>query len=67
MDAYAAPAARCIAVAADVAAVADARAFPEEPSAPCPLQASVAYDGADATKPTFTNTYKAKATNSGAM
>lgn len=29
------------------------------------LQASVAYDGADATKPTFTNTYKAKATNSG--
>ena len=31
MDAYAAPAARCIAVAADVAAVADARAFPEEP------------------------------------
>lgn len=37
MDAYAAPAARCIAVAADVAAVADARAFPEEPSAPGPL------------------------------
>lgn len=31
------------------------------------LQASVAYDGADATKPTFTNTYKAKATNSGAV
>lgn len=31
------------------------------------LQASVAYDGADATKPTFTNTYKAKATNSGAI
>ena len=30
-------------------------------------QASVAYDGADATKPTFTNTYKAKATNSGAI
>lgn len=33
----------------------------------CTLQASVAYDGADATKPTFTNTYKAKATNSGAI
>ena len=31
------------------------------------LQASVAYDGADATKPTFTNTYKARATNSGAI
>ena len=31
------------------------------------LQASIAYDGADATKPTFTNTYKAKATNSGAI
>lgn len=31
------------------------------------LQASVAYDGADATKPTFTNIYKAKATNSGAI
>lgn len=31
------------------------------------LQASVAYDVADATKPTFTNTYKAKATNSGAI
>ena len=31
------------------------------------LQASVAYDGADTTKPTFTNTYKAKATNSGAI
>lgn len=31
------------------------------------LQASVAYDGADARKPTFTNTYKAKATNSGAI
>lgn len=31
------------------------------------LQASVAYVGADATKPTFTNTYKAKATNSGAI
>ena len=31
------------------------------------LQASVAYDGADATKPTFTNTYKAKAMNSGAI
>lgn len=31
------------------------------------LQASVAYDGADATKPTFTNTYNAKATNSGAI
>ena len=31
------------------------------------LQASVAYDGADATKPTFTNTYKAKAKNSGAI
>ena len=31
------------------------------------LRASVAYDGADATKPTFTNTYKAKATNSGAI
>ena len=31
------------------------------------LQASVAYDGADATKPNFTNTYKAKATNSGAI
>ena len=31
------------------------------------LQASVAYDGSDATKPTFTNTYKAKATNSGAI
>lgn len=31
------------------------------------LQASVAYDGADATKSTFTNTYKAKATDSGAI
>ena len=31
------------------------------------LQASVAYDGADATKPTFTNTYKAQATVSGAI
>ena len=31
------------------------------------LQASVAYDGADATKPTFTNTYEAKATDSGAI
>lgn len=31
------------------------------------LQASVAYDGADATKPTFTNTYKAQATDSGAI
>lgn len=31
------------------------------------LQASVAYDGVDAAKPTFTNTYKAKATNSGAI
>ena len=37
MDADAASAARRIAVAADVAAVADARAFPEEPSAPGPL------------------------------
>lgn len=31
------------------------------------LQAGVAYDGADATKPTFTNTYKAQATVSGAI
>ena len=31
------------------------------------LQASVAYDGTDATKPTFTNTYKAQATDSGAI
>ena len=31
------------------------------------LQASVVYDGTDAAKPTFTNTYKAKATNSGAI
>lgn len=31
------------------------------------LRASIAYDGADATKPTFTNTYKAKTTNSGAI
>lgn len=31
------------------------------------LQASVAYDGKDATKPTFTNTYQAKATGSGAI
>lgn len=31
------------------------------------LQASVAYDGTNVTKPTFTNTYKAKATNSGAI
>ena len=31
------------------------------------LQASVAYDGADATKPAFTNAYKAKATDSGAI
>lgn len=31
------------------------------------LQASVAYDGADAAKPTFTNAYKAKATDSGAI
>ena len=29
------------------------------------LQASVAYDGKDATKPVFTNTYKAQATGSG--
>ena len=34
---------------------------------PARCRASVAYDGADATKPTFTNTYKAKATNSGAI
>lgn len=31
------------------------------------LQASVAYDGKDATKPTFTNAYKAQATDSGAI
>ena len=31
------------------------------------LQASVAYDGADATKPSFTNTYEAQATDSGAI
>ena len=31
------------------------------------LQASVAYDGKDATKPTFTNTYQAQATVSGAI
>lgn len=31
------------------------------------LQASVAYDGTDATKPTFTNTYEARATDSGAL
>ena len=31
------------------------------------LQASVVYDGTDAAKPTFTNAYKAKATNSGAI
>ena len=31
------------------------------------LQASVAYDGTDATKPTFTNTYEARATDSGAI
>lgn len=31
------------------------------------LQASVAYDGKDATKPTFTNTYQAQATGSGAI
>ena len=31
------------------------------------LEASVAYDGADATKPTFTNTYQAQATGSGAI
>lgn len=31
------------------------------------LQASVAYDGKDATKPTFTNAYKAQATVSGAI
>lgn len=31
------------------------------------LQASVAYDGTNVTKPSFTNTYKAKATNSGAI
>lgn len=31
------------------------------------LQASVTYDGADATKPTFTNAYKAQATVSGAI
>ncbi len=31
------------------------------------LQASVAYDGTNATKPTFTNTYEAKATDSGAI
>lgn len=31
------------------------------------LQASVAYDGTNATKPTFTNTYQAQATDSGAI
>lgn len=31
------------------------------------LQASVAYDGTNATKPTFTNTYEAQATDSGAI
>lgn len=31
------------------------------------LQAGVAYDGTDATKPTFTNTYEARATDSGAI
>lgn len=31
------------------------------------LQASVAYDGTDATKPTFTNTYEAQATDSSAI
>lgn len=31
------------------------------------LQASVAYDGKDATKPTFTNTYQAQAARSGAI
>ena len=31
------------------------------------LQASVAYDGKDAAKPTFTNTYEAQATDSGAI
>lgn len=31
------------------------------------LQASVAYDGKDATEPAFTNTYKAQATGSGAI
>ena len=31
------------------------------------LQASVAYDGKDATKPAFTNTYQAQATGSGAI
>ena len=31
------------------------------------LQASVAYDGTDATKPTITNTYEAQATDSGAI
>ncbi len=31
------------------------------------LQASVAYDGTDATKPSFTNTYEAQATDSGAI
>lgn len=31
------------------------------------LQASVAYDGADATKPTFTNAYQAQAARSGAI
>lgn len=31
------------------------------------LQASVAYDGTDATKPTFTNTYEARATDSGVI
>ena len=31
------------------------------------LRASVAYDGKDATKPTFTNAYKAQATDSGAI
>ena len=31
------------------------------------LQASVAYDGTDATKPTFTNAYEAQATDSGAI
>lgn len=31
------------------------------------LQASVAYDGTNVTKPSFTNTYEAQATNSGAI
>lgn len=31
------------------------------------LQASVAYDGTNVTKPSFTNTYEAQATDSGAI